>query len=183
MRPASAQNPPPFQGGRGTWIYSRDVAPGCHAPRRWRVNLTEFSIGENGYGLIYELGSNKNRYPFHVCEKCGTNIFDRADNRGIRDLVYAPHWAARKFFDRHGDGFYLFTLNPEGSPPELLSRRKPMKTPEGCNGAAGAARRSLLKMVVSAAAAVAIGQSWKLYRRNCIQVQQKVLDFRGGTEA
>jgi len=58
-----------------------------------------------------------------------------------------------------------------------------MKTSEGCNCAEGVSRRSLLKAGISAAAAVAIGQSWKLYRRNCIQVQQEVLDFRGGTEA
>src|SRR6266550_7152275 len=111
------RNPPPLQGGRGTWIYSRYVAPGCHAPRRCRVNVADFPIRETCYGPIYEIGLNKNRYPFHVCEKCRTNIFDLAETRGIRDLVYAPHWAARKFFDRHEDGLYLFTLNPEGSPP------------------------------------------------------------------
>ena len=35
---------------------TRGVAPGWHAPRRWRVNATEFSIGETCYGLIYEIG-------------------------------------------------------------------------------------------------------------------------------
>src|SRR5467141_3642111 len=37
---------------------SRGVAPGWHAPRPWRVNLAEFSIGENCYGPIYETGSS-----------------------------------------------------------------------------------------------------------------------------
>jgi hypothetical protein len=37
---------------------SRGVAPGWHAPRPWRVNVAEFSIGENCYGPIYEMGSN-----------------------------------------------------------------------------------------------------------------------------
>src|SRR5467141_3460110 len=35
----------------------RGVAPGWHAPRRWRVNAAEFSIGENCYGPIYEIGA------------------------------------------------------------------------------------------------------------------------------
>jgi hypothetical protein len=56
--------------------------------------VAEFSIGETCYGPIYEVGSSKNRYPFHVCEKCRQNIFDLAETRGIPDLVYAPHWAA-----------------------------------------------------------------------------------------
>src|SRR5882762_4029129 len=37
---------------------SRGVAPGWHAPRRWRVNLAEFSIDENCYGPIYQTGSS-----------------------------------------------------------------------------------------------------------------------------
>src|SRR6267142_3020433 len=37
---------------------SRGVAPGWHAPRRWRVNLAEFSIGETRHGPVYERGSS-----------------------------------------------------------------------------------------------------------------------------
>src|SRR3979490_2268128 len=36
---------------------SRGVAPGWHAPRPWRVNAAEFSIGETCYGPNYEKGS------------------------------------------------------------------------------------------------------------------------------
>src|ERR1700716_1391465 len=74
----------PYMGEEVPRTRSRGVAPGWHAPRPWHVNAAEFSIGEACYGLIYELGSNKNRYPFHVCEKCRNAIFDRADIRGIR---------------------------------------------------------------------------------------------------
>src|SRR5467141_358295 len=37
---------------------SRADALGWNAPRPWRVNLAEFSIGENCYGPIYETGSS-----------------------------------------------------------------------------------------------------------------------------
>src|SRR5882762_9359285 len=36
---------------------SRGVAPGWHAPRRWRVNVAEFSLGETCDGPNYEIGS------------------------------------------------------------------------------------------------------------------------------
>jgi len=52
------RNPPPLQGGKCTRTHARGVAPGWHAPRPWRVNVAEFSIGENCHGPIYEMGSN-----------------------------------------------------------------------------------------------------------------------------
>src|SRR6266481_8666136 len=52
------RNPPPVQGGTCTRTRSRGVAPGWNAPRPWRVNLAEFSIGENCYGPICETGSS-----------------------------------------------------------------------------------------------------------------------------
>src|SRR6266446_6089831 len=36
---------------------SRGVARGWHAPRRWRVNVAEFAIGESRHGPVYERGS------------------------------------------------------------------------------------------------------------------------------
>src|SRR6266404_3045011 len=52
------RNPPPLQGGTCTRTRSRGAAPGWHAPRTWRVNVAEFSIGETCYGPIYETGSS-----------------------------------------------------------------------------------------------------------------------------
>jgi len=45
----------PLQGGTCTRTRSRGVAPGCHAPRRWRVIVAELSSGENCYEAIYEI--------------------------------------------------------------------------------------------------------------------------------
>src|SRR5882762_10378196 len=36
---------------------SRGVAPGWHAPRRWRVIVAEFSSGETCYEAIYEIAA------------------------------------------------------------------------------------------------------------------------------
>ena len=53
-----------MQGGTCTRTRPRGVAPGWHAPRRWRVNVAEFSIGENCYGPIHETGSSRKMYLF-----------------------------------------------------------------------------------------------------------------------
>src|ERR1700704_2156073 len=37
---------------------SRGVAPGWHAPRRWRVIVAEFSSGGNFYEAIYGIASS-----------------------------------------------------------------------------------------------------------------------------
>ena len=55
------RNPPPFQGGTCTRTRPRGVAPGWHAPRRWRVIVAELSSGENCYEAIYEITSRKGR--------------------------------------------------------------------------------------------------------------------------
>jgi soluble lytic murein transglycosylase-like protein len=47
----------PFRAEQVPRTRSRGVAPGWHAPRRWRLNVAEFSIGENCYGPIYETGA------------------------------------------------------------------------------------------------------------------------------
>jgi hypothetical protein len=44
----------PFRAEDVLGIRPRGVAPGWHAPRRWRVNRAEFSIGENCYKAICE---------------------------------------------------------------------------------------------------------------------------------
>src|SRR6266850_8042550 len=48
----------PFRAEEVPRTRSRGDAPGWHAPRRWRVNVAEFSIGETCYGPIYETGSS-----------------------------------------------------------------------------------------------------------------------------
>ena len=56
---------------------SRGVAPGWHAPRPWRVNAAEFSIGETCCGPIYEIGS---RFEYLKCSAC-------ASRYGIQILI------------------------------------------------------------------------------------------------
>src|SRR5882672_9572695 len=51
------RNPPPLQGGTWTRTRPRGVAPGWHAPRRWRVIVAAFSNGENFYEGIYVMAS------------------------------------------------------------------------------------------------------------------------------
>src|SRR6266850_1184364 len=63
------RNPPPLRGGTCTRERSRGVAPGWHAPRPWRVNVAEFSIGETCYGPIYEIGS---RFEYLKCSACAS---------------------------------------------------------------------------------------------------------------
>src|SRR5467141_4141753 len=48
----------PCRGEEALRTRSRADAPGWNAPRPWRVNLAEFSIGENYYGPIYGTGSS-----------------------------------------------------------------------------------------------------------------------------
>src|SRR5229473_1104377 len=49
--------PPPLQGGTSARTGPRGVAPGWHAPRRWRVLVAEFSSGEDWYEAIYKIAS------------------------------------------------------------------------------------------------------------------------------
>src|SRR6266403_619519 len=65
---------------------SRGVAPGWNAPRPWRVNAAEFSIGENCYGPIYEIGAiHESRFTIHESRP-------RARHRPSRDhRTRAPH--------------------------------------------------------------------------------------------
>src|SRR6267378_7831148 len=56
VRPARAQESlRPFRAEEIPRIRSRGVAPGWHAPRRWRVIVAEFSSGETCYEAIYEI--------------------------------------------------------------------------------------------------------------------------------
>ena len=66
-----------MQGGARTRTRPRGVAPGWHAPRPWRVNVAEFSIGENCYGPIYEIGSSFEYPTYSACaSRCGIQILD-----------------------------------------------------------------------------------------------------------
>src|SRR3979490_1337037 len=47
----------PCKGGTWTRTRPRGVAPGWHAPRRWRVIVAKLSIGENCHQAIYEVAS------------------------------------------------------------------------------------------------------------------------------
>src|SRR6267142_5325096 len=56
----------PFRAEEVPRTRPRGVAPGWNAPRPWRVNAGEFSIGENCYGPIYEIGAiHESRFTSH----------------------------------------------------------------------------------------------------------------------
>src|SRR3979490_1975810 len=63
------RNPPPLQGGTCPRARPRGVAPGWHAPRRWRVIVAELSSVENWYEAVDEIASASSHESPNLAEK------------------------------------------------------------------------------------------------------------------
>src|SRR5712664_389666 len=80
------KNPPPLQGGTWTRTRPRGVAPGWHAPRRWRVIVAAFSSGENCYEAICKIASSHRSH----CHQRRL-LFMRPEQRTQIVAVRRPH--------------------------------------------------------------------------------------------
>jgi len=92
------RNPPPLQGGTWTRTRPRGVAPGWHAPRRWRVVVAAFSREEKFYEAIYEIAFTEVRPSTATPDRVAIRDYGFAAGQASDGLTWSV--SARKVAER-----------------------------------------------------------------------------------